>query len=147
MQTDDENRTLYAERPELVMDGEGTPSVVFRYLGNSAVRADDPIGVIVGSGDLARVPINGIGVGALVQPLTDNGQINWQNASIYNGLADELITVGAIGPELDIAGLGPLGKSVRKNVPGVTRKGLEASSASPPISCGTKRRPSRATMP
>ncbi|MEM9303726.1 MAG: hypothetical protein AAGE01_16520 [Pseudomonadota bacterium] len=125
MQTDEQGRALYGERPQLLLNGSGTPAVVFRYFGNSNVQDTDPIGVVLGSGDLARIPINGVGVPAMVTALTNDGQINWQNSAIYDGFANQIITLGAIGPDLDRNVLNQIGKRAPKSVPGVVRKGVD----------------------
>lgn len=107
---DSRGRDLYVEHPRLARAPDGRITAVFRYLSNSDIREDDPVGVRAGTGDLARLE--------LLPPtatdpitLTNDGRINWGVQALINPIDGNLLTASAKGLAIPAATLKAIGST------------------------------------
>lgn len=96
--TDSDGRSLYVEQPQVVRKDDGTITAHFRYLSNSNVREDDPLGVKLGTGDLARLELRTPVTNPT--PVTLDGQVNIGLETVVNPVSGDVFNVFAKGPQL-----------------------------------------------
>lgn len=122
---DPAGRAYKAERPQLALDADGAANAYFRLLGymdefgNSANLPSDPVGVILGTGDLQEAVItavnpevnNPVAGGAL----TFDGQVNWEVTAAFDPLTGVNVAQTR-GPTLGAKALNAAG-STRPRVP------------------------------
>ncbi|MCK7595580.1 fibronectin type III domain-containing protein [Pseudomarimonas salicorniae] len=115
-------RSLYVEKPRLVRGQDGRISALFRYLSNSQIREDDPVGVRSGTGDLARLELI-VPAATLPVALTNDGRINWGLDAVINPLNGDILTAAAKGLALPGATLKAIGSKARPRM--AAEKGVE----------------------
>ncbi len=97
-------REIFAERPVLTTDSAGRSTITFRGLGfapnangTALLYPEDMPGMRQRSGELvqAEVNFNQPTVGLLY--LSHDGQVNWNQAAVYDPVHDRIVTVGLRG--------------------------------------------------
>ena len=99
-QKDEHGRAIYVERPKLVLDEAGTPTVVARLqrFGMAAdgtlSRPQDPPGAAIGSGDIVQLRSINESSRTRVSLLTADGDGHMQLAAARNPATNEIAAVG-----------------------------------------------------
>ncbi len=144
-QADEHGRSIYAERPKLITDGNGDASVIARIQRFGAdgigpvLRDDDPPGVALGSGDLIQLRQVDGSTRSRVTQITADGQLHLQSNAAFNPGTNEIATVSvrAANPALKSLGakyveLYPAaGKAYGKNIAVDDGLGLSSVPATP----------------
>lgn len=98
-QADEHGRSIYAERPKLITDGNGDSSVIARIQRFGAdgsgpvLRDDDPPGVALGSGDLIQLRQVEGSTQSRVTQITADGESHLQSNAAFNPGTNEIATV------------------------------------------------------
>jgi hypothetical protein len=92
---DSAGRAIHAEAPVLAVDRDGSGQLYYRALGFGADESGDtpslpgdPIGIRVGTGELAQITTGFHSNSASPLYLSQDGQMNWQAAAVYDPLLD-----------------------------------------------------------
>lgn len=98
---DARGRSLYVEQPQVVRGEDGRVTAYFRYLANSDVQEDDPVGVRTYTGDIAKLELL---APTLTEPtpLTSDGRVNWGLQAVVNPVNGNVLTALAKGPQLEV---------------------------------------------
>jgi hypothetical protein len=119
---DARGRSLYVEQPQVVRGEDGRVTAYFRYLANSDVQEDDPVGVRTGTGDIAKLELL---APTLTEPtpLTNDGRVNWGLQTVVNPVNGDVLAALSKGPQLEIDVLRAVGSKAvarMKNERGVS---------------------------
>lgn len=101
-------RQIRGERPQVALDADGGARILLRGLaygpdaqGNVAMPAD-PMGMVIGSGDLVGVTVTDFSTPALqtgVQSLSNDGLQHWRPTMVFDPASDSFITIARVAAE------------------------------------------------
>ena len=104
---DSNNRPVHAESPALTLNSNGQAQITYRalgfgegYPGGPTVLPGDPLGTVIGTGEIAQalVTVSGVNLATITPSYqTSSGNTVWQTTAVYDPLFNQTYAVGSQG--------------------------------------------------